>query len=336
MKKSVITRLLECDVRGKLGVIGDFCVDVYWDIHPEAGVSSLETGKCTIPVSDARYSPGGAGNIVANLWGLGLDKIPCFGALGSDPFGLWMREELIGKFPEYYPALPVISRQGFHTPVYCKPLLAGEEQSRIDLGDTPMTGEESMAMLDELEKRIGDLSVLIVNGQLVNGIHSPAFRKRFAEIVKRYSKEKRFVFDGRDYLDAYPGVTLKINASAASRLAFGESGHHPQESGETVLKRTGDELVITDGEKGCYVFMHDKTFYIPAISYDGPVDTVGAGDSFTAGFAYALACGESLTTAAEFGTCCSAITIRKLNQTGSPSAEELFALPENAAPRQLG
>ena len=85
-------------------------------------------------------------------------------------------------------------------------------------------------------------------------------------------------------------------------------------------------MVITDGKNGCYVFEHGKTTYIPAIRWDGPVDTVGAGDSFTAGFAYALSVGESLVTAADFGNCCSGITIRKLNQTGAPSREELFAI----------
>ena len=86
------------------------------------------------------------------------------------------------------------------------------------------------------------------------------------------------------------------------------------------------DLVITDGENGCYVFEHTQTTCIPAIPAPGPVDTVGAGDSFTAGFSYALAAGFSMVESAEFGNCCSAITIRKLNQTGAPSPAELQAL----------
>ena len=66
----------------------------------------------------------------------------------------------------------------------------------------------------------------------------------------------------------------------------------------------------------------------PAIRYDGPVDTVGAGDSFIAGFALALAKDADLKTAAEFGNVCSAVTIRKINQTGVPTPEEIFALSE--------
>ena len=74
------------------------------------------------------------------------------------------------------------------------------------------------------------------------------------------------------------------------------------------------------------MFEHDRIVHIPAIRWDGPVDTVGAGDSFMAGFSYALAADVDLVTAAEFGNLCSAVTIRKLNQTGAPSPDELRAL----------
>ncbi len=327
MDKKVIEKLLNDPPQGKIGVIGDFCTDVYWDIEPEKGEVSLETGLTTIPVTAARYSPGGAGNIVANLRGLAVEKIPCAGALGHDPFGSWMRDELIGRTPEYAANLLSVGRKEFHTPVYCKPLLQSVEQPRIDLGNTPLTPDEEDLLLDELEKLLPELNVLIINGQLTNGIHhGKNFRRRFAGVVQKFVPQVKFVFDGRDYLNAYKGVTLKINASAASQLAFGNSGHAPADSGRAILERTGDELVITDGENGCYVFEKNRTTFIPAIRYDGPVDTVGAGDSFTAGFAYGLAAGASLVNAAEFGTCCSAVTIRKLNQTGSPSAAEIMEI----------
>jgi sugar/nucleoside kinase (ribokinase family) len=326
MDKNTISRLLAQVPQDKIGVAGDFCIDAYWEIRPELGEESIETGLKTVPVVNARYSPGGAGNIISNLRGIGLNRIPCFGVCGSDPFGLWMRRELIGKLPEYDEELVEVNRKDYHTPVYCKPLADGVEQSRIDLGNTPISDEEADKVLAGLEKFMPQLKVLIINEQLANGLHNARFRSGFAELVKRFSNRMHLVFDGRDYLDAYPGVTLKINASAASQQAFGRTDAPPVESGEELLKRSGHELVITDGKNGCYVFEHGKTTYIPAISWDGPVDTVGAGDSFTAGFSYALAVGESLVTAADFGNCCSGITIRKLNQTGAPSPEELFSI----------
>ncbi len=326
MKRSAVEKLLSALPEGKIGVAGDFCTDVYWDIFPEKGEVSLETGIVTTPVGCARYSPGGAGNIVANLRGIGLSSIPCCGAFGSDPFGSWMFSELNRGNAGNTAAMLQIKRPDYHTPVYCKPLLGGKEQSRIDLGNTPLTAEESAAMLTGLEKILPSLRVLIVNGQIANGIHNEYFRKHFALLVRKYCRTIRFVFDGRAHLDAYPGATLKINASAASMTAFGESGHTPEESGTEIMRRTQDELVITDGENGCFVFEKSGITHVPAIRYDGETDTVGAGDSFTAGFSCALAAGESIVTAAQFGTLCSAVTVRMLNQTGAPTPEKIMEI----------
>ena len=326
MDRNTLDKLLTALPQGKIGVTGDFCTDVYWDIQPELGEESIETGLKTIPVTHARYSLGGAGNIIANLRGIGLSEIPCFGVAGCDPFGIWMKRELSSGNPAMDQCFQLSTRAEYHTPVYCKPLDNGVEQQRIDLGNTPVSDAEADKLLEDLEKWMPELQVRIVKEQIKNGIHSARFRSGFAELVRRYEGKVRMVFDGRDFLDCYPGVTLKINASAASMLAFGESGHTPAESGKAILDRSGRELVITDGENGCYVFEHTQTTSIPAIPAPGPVDTVGAGDSFTAGFSYALAAGFSMVESAEFGNCCSAITIRKLNQTGAPSPAELQAL----------
>lgn len=323
MDQDTLCRLLSARPQGKIGVLGDFCTDVYWDIHPELGENSIETGLKTLPVTAARYSLGGAGNIVANLRGMGLNSIPCIGVSGSDPFGIWMKQELTAEIPEYASFFQLVRRKDYHTPVYCKPLIDSVEQQRIDLGNTPVEDAEAETLLGALEELMPRLKVLVINEQIPNGIHSPRFRKGFAGLVRRFEGKLHMVFDGRDFLDAYPGVTLKINAHAASSLAFGDISHAPLESGRRILERSGRELVITDGEKGCFVFEHDVTTFIPAIPAPGPVDTVGAGDSFSAGFSYALAAGADMVTAADFGNCCSAVTIRKLNQTGAPSPEEL-------------
>lgn len=323
MDRKTACRILSAVPDGQVGILGDFCTDVYWEIHPERGERSIETGLLTTPVAAARYSPGGAGNIAANLRALGMKKICCFGAVGTDPFGQWLKRHLV-PVPEM-DFLLEIGRQDYHTPVYCKPLLNGIEQSRLDLGNTPLTEEETDRLLQLVKQNLSRLKVLIINQQLKNGIHSDRFRKGFAALL-RQADGTRFIYDGRDHLDAYPDAILKINADAASDLAFGEPGHPVRESGLSILRKTGKELVITDGERGCCVFESAGITDIPGIPYSGPTDTVGAGDSFTAGFAWALAAGAGLKEAAGFGNACSAVTIRKINQTGVPSPDELLAV----------
>ncbi len=78
-------------------------------------------------------------------------------------------------------------------------------------------------------------------------------------------------------------------------------------------------VVETRGAAGCRVTSRDgETFDSPAIS-DGPVvDTIGAGDSFSAAFLAAVLRGESLASAAEAG-----------NRLAGKVAARAGAIPEN-------
>ena len=325
--KQLIENILNDLPHGKIGVLGDFCVDVYWDIAPEQGEKSIETGRTTIPVTCARYSPGGAGNIVANLRGIGVENIHCFGLYGSDPFGIWMNGALASQNATQ---LIRVERADYHTPVYCKPLLQEIEQSRFDLGNTPVADEEAVQVINSLRRAASELKVLIINSQLANGLHSAFFRKLLKEFMDEFQNTVTFVFDGRDFLDAYPLAILKINADAASNFAFGKGGVIPEISGREILKRNNFvPLVITDGRKGCTVFEKNGETAIPAVPVHGKIDTVGAGDSHVSGFSCALACQKSIVEAAIFGNCCSSVTIRKINQTGVPYPHELRQLLEN-------
>ena len=53
---------------------------------------------------------------------------------------------------------------------------------------------------------------------------------------------------------------------------------------EPVLKT----VVVKCGSKGCYVCGREKSFWMPAEKNVKCIDTTGAGDSFMAGFLYAL------------------------------------------------
>jgi D-beta-D-heptose 7-phosphate kinase/D-beta-D-heptose 1-phosphate adenosyltransferase len=326
MNKSAILKLLQ-NAPQNIGIVGDFCVDAYWQTSPEKSELSLETALPTTVVSSAYYSLGGASNIVANLRGIGVKLFHCFGVIGKDPFGMWLRNELSVNAPDHNETLININRDDFLTPTYCKPLIGNAEQSRIDLGNTPISDSEAELLIEKIYDFGSRLKVMIINQQIHNSLHTKRFRELFAEYVRKNPHNLTFVFDGRDYLDAYPGVIFKVNASVASSLAFGTPDRPIEDSGTTIVKRYNMPMVITHGAKGAFVFeTNGNCTFIPPIRYDGPIDTVGAGDSFTAGFAYALALDADIITAAELGTCCSAITIRKLLRTGTPSAEEISAL----------
>jgi sugar/nucleoside kinase (ribokinase family) len=63
---------------------------------------------------------------------------------------------------------------------------------------------------------------------------------------------------------------------------------------------------------------------VPALPVADPVDVSGAGDSFSAGAALALAITGSATDAARFGNLVASITVKKRG-TGAASPEEVLA-----------
>ena len=51
-------------------MIGDLCVDFYWDINSNITEKSLETGLLATKAQNPRYSFGGGANVIQNLLGL--------------------------------------------------------------------------------------------------------------------------------------------------------------------------------------------------------------------------------------------------------------------------
>ena len=128
-----LPQLLERIRRARVGVIGDFCLDVYWSLDPSAAEVSMETGLTTRAVREQRHSPGGAGNVAANLSALGVGSVRAFGVVGDDPYGGEMRRLLEGLGVDCAPLL--VQADGWQTCTYVKPSLVEREESRIDFGN---------------------------------------------------------------------------------------------------------------------------------------------------------------------------------------------------------
>ena len=316
-----IKQIINTNPKSKIGILGDFCIDFYWDINPEYTEKSLQTGLMAQKALNPRYSLGGAGNVYQNLLSISNNNINplCLGAISNDPFGLWMTKKLQNNFK-------LILANNYHTAVYCKPIVNHIEQPRIDFGNIELSNSDADKLLNKINENINNIDVLIINQQLKRGIHTLYFRTGLSQIIKNNLNNKIFITDAREHLESYLGSIFKINSKAASMFAFNELGHSAIESGEILLKKYKKPLVITDSINGCYVFENNNYINIPAITYNGKIDAIGAGDTFTAGFAYAISCNASIKEAAQFGNCCSAIVVRKLHQTGVPTQQELLNL----------
>ncbi|BAC14532.1 ribokinase [Oceanobacillus iheyensis HTE831] len=95
------------------------------------------------------------------------------------------------------------------------------------------------------------------------------------------------------------------------------------ENRSDVLKRYPNKLLITEGKNGVRYFDGEAEIVIP--SYEVvPVDTTGAGDTFNASFAIAIAEGRSLEDAIRFANKAASISITKFGaQGGMPTRTEM-------------
>jgi sugar/nucleoside kinase (ribokinase family) len=129
--------------------------------------------------------------------------------------------------------------------------------------------------------------------------------------------------DSRKRAELFSGVVLKPNEDEAAAAC--------ERSGNIDLaalrqSRSLRALIVTHGERGAEVINETGSQWVPAREVTA-VDICGAGDSFSAGGACALALTGSDIAAARFGNLVASITVTKKG-TGTASPEELLAIGE--------
>ncbi len=330
MTGSWLETLLQ-EIRGvRIAVVGDYCLDAYWELDKALSEISLETGLATRGVRHQRYSLGGAGNVAANLIAMGVGQVEAVGALGEDPFG----RELLRLLREGGIGTDGIAIQGtdWATPVYIKPVEDHQEQGRIDLGGANrLDSAAAAALLAALRRKLPALDLVIINQQLPHGIHTEELRAGLRSLISQ--ARIPFIVDGRSFSDFFDGAIRKVNDREALRLC-GEPWPHdgpvPRDIAarfaRELFERWGRPVFITRGPRGILGHGTDGAFEIPGLQVIGAVDTVGAGDSALAGIAAALAAGRGCTQAAMLGNFAAAVTVRKLFVTGTASPQEILSV----------
>ncbi len=337
-----LRRILADMAGARVGVLGDFCLDVYWALDLSRSEASLETGKATRPVRRQRCSLGGAGNVVANLAALGVGTVRAFGAVGKDPFGRRLLELLGAAGVDAGGMRAIADEDAWQTLTYCKPFCGDEEQPRLDFGCfNCLPDDDAAAIVTALEGALDGLDVVVINEQVAAGLHTPRLQECLTALLAR-RRRPVMIFDGRHLPHAYPGAWLKVNEAEAARLAgLGVTGVGPlpwatvETAARALWARRGQPVFVTRGRRGAAVCAGSEVESVPGLRIEGPVDSVGAGDAFLAGLAAATAAGAGPGEALQVGNLAGAVTVTKLHQTGTASPAEIIALgtpPRFAAP----
>jgi rfaE bifunctional protein kinase chain/domain len=331
MEMERLTDLLKNIRKVRVAVVGDYCVDAYWIVDPSLSGVSNETGKTTLPVREQTYSLGGAGNIVSNLAALGVGSIRSVGVVCPDLFGKEMTRLLSATGAN---TSGMILQEGeWATPVYGKPYLRGEEQSRLDFGVcNRMRPVTEARVLDALENVVRSVDAVVVNQQLAQGLYSERVIQGINENASR-NPQKVFLVDSRDRNHCFRGVAFRMNAHEAARVcgeAVPAEENVPLQDVVRYAQRIqgagGRPAFISRGACGSLVCEKGQVQIIPGIPLPEEIDPVGAGDAAASALTAALAAGASPVEAAELGNLASAVTVTKLRRTGTASPEEILRL----------
>ena len=331
MNKQLIEKIL-CNAKtAKIGVVGDFCLDVYWFLNEIASEKSLETDLPTWPIAEQEYSLGGAGNVVNNLHALGCENIHVFGVVGTEPWG----QKLMQKLNELNVNCEGMITQEKHwaTPTYVKPYKDKNELNRIDFGNFNKLDTETLnCLLLLLEKNLQNQDIVIISQQIAGSLFVDEFIEKLLLLINKFC-DTLFIVDSRHNSDDFPNAILKLNDFTAERMVDNTTTKDDVVTRENAIKtakklckKLKKTIFITRGINGCILVDEGVIKEIPSVKITGNIDAVGAGDSMLAGICLGLVSRQDAYKSACLGNLAAAVTIQKLYQTGTVSPEELLKM----------
>ncbi len=328
MTSERLRQLLDRFDQVSVAVLGDFFVDQYLMIDPALAETSLETGLEAHQIVAARCQPGAAGTVTNNLSALGVGHITALGYTGADGLGFELRRGLQATRVDTSHLVEAPDR---FTPTYTKPLVCAGDQpprelNRLDLKNRAATPAELTAqVLAALHAVAGDVDALLVLDQVDEpdcGVVTAAVRQALTELAAA-RPALPIIADSRRHIAEFRGVMIKPNLLEASH-ALRADGLDPaalarDEVACRFAARAGRPCFITLGGEGVLVAEATAATHVAGIPVSGPVDIVGAGDSFSAASAATLAAGGTLLEAAQVGCLVASITVQQIGTTGTAS-----------------
>jgi rfaE bifunctional protein kinase chain/domain len=322
----------------RIAVIGDFCLDRYFEIDPGRQETSIETGLPVHNIENVRCQPGGAGTILNNLAALGIGAIYPVGFCGDDGEGFELQRALEsrpGVVMDHFVTTP--ERRTF---TYTKPLLmhagkAPQELSRLDIKNwTPTPPEVQRQLIASSLAAIAATNASILLDQ-VDKPETGAVTKSVLQGIAAMSG-KLMLADSRRGLRGFPSAVFKMNRAEFCALTGAPetlSIAQLQQEARVLAQQNNQPVFITLSEQGILgAAPTGEIAHVPALPVRGEIDVVGAGDAVSANLTAALAAGASLEEAITLANAAASIVIHQLGTTGTATVEQLKAIcPDNTA-----
>ncbi len=320
----------------RVAVIGDFCLDRYFDIDPARQEISIETNLQVHNVVGTRCFPGAAGTILNNLVALGVGTVWPVGFGGDDAEGWELNRALRAK--DGVDLTHFVTTPERKTFTYSKPLVhhpgkPPEELSRLDQKNWTATPESVSRQIGEAAHAVAaNADALIVLDQ-VDLVGTGVVTDAVLEVVRELAARRPLLpifADSRRGLGGFPPVIFKMNAAELAAL----SGASPtasldeiQQRAVALARKNAQRVFITLSERGIVgAAPSGEVWHSPCLPIRGPIDIVGAGDCVTPNLAVALAAGATIPEAMELAMAGANIVIHQLGTTGTASVAQIREL----------
>ncbi|HEX7004430.1 MAG TPA: D-glycero-beta-D-manno-heptose 1-phosphate adenylyltransferase [Trueperaceae bacterium] len=305
-------------------VIGEAMLDAY--LNGSADRLCREAPVPVVGLSERSDRPGGAANAAMNVAGLGA-HVSYLGVVGPDDDGLRLRNELEAGGID--PGDLVVS-EARQTLSKCRVFAAGQMLMRLDQGSyEPLDRAAEAELIGRLSESFERADLIIVS-DYGYGVVTPQVIEALERLMRR--NPRPLVVDAK-YPERYrrlPVTAVKPNYGEVARLlglSRKSQGRIEQLEPfeDQLLEATGARIVAaTLDEEGALVFERSAP---PYRTYSRPMphsNATGAGDTYTAALALALAAGADTPGAAECASAAARLVVSK-DGTTVCRREELLA-----------
>ncbi|MCS1410625.1 MAG: Bifunctional protein HldE [Verrucomicrobia subdivision 3 bacterium] len=329
----------------RIAVVGDFCLDRYFEIDPRLSEFSIETGLEVHNVTRVRTQPGAAGTILNNLSALGIGEITAIGFYGQDGEG-WLLERALRERThvnlDHFLSTSERATFTYSKPLVMEALKPPRELNRLDQKNWTQTPESvSSQICDSLRAVIDQVDAVIVMDQVdrpFTGVVTLPVRRLLINIGQTRPNIP-ILADSRQSLVGYESVSMKMNAAELKRMV---KRNEPL-SLDMIKEQTQDLAVrhkrpafITLSERGIIgAEAGQAAEHVPCFPVTGESDIVGAGDAVMANLVAGLAAGATVGEAMQLAMAASSIVIHQLGTTGTATCEQILELFQTNPPEQI-
>lgn len=295
----------------KILVIGDYCVDVFY--NGEADSVSPEAQVLRVLIDKIKINPGMTGNVAAGIAALGA-KCYAAGVIGNDDSS----KKLIDLFNEKgINTKGLILQSGRVTSEFSRVIVGGKKYPaqtaiRFDIENKEKVREDTIKRIIDFIKDISyEIDAIIIADY--DEVGMGVITSELLDSIKKIAKENNIILigDSRTGFHKFSDFTCIVPNIYEAKNLYGKSVDDAGMPEEIIKMLNLDAILITKDKDGMEIISKEgirESF--PAYAKE-VVDVTGAGDSVTCAFTLALSSGADYKTAAKLSSYAAAIAVAK-------------------------